>query len=159
MTSEQEGGSHQFSGTAEELLVRAGWRRGRRVDVALWRNRFAAYGIDMHQAAEDFLEEFGALSLRLGLSLGGNAARAYELDPLHFDEGWQGWSEVDEEYGCLFFPVGYLVNDFPALLAVDENANLYSLSDDVWTFGPMPGGLEKLLLMIEPQLVPGDSGE
>ncbi|RSN26229.1 hypothetical protein DL990_32970 [Amycolatopsis sp. WAC 01416] len=56
----------RFSPQAEQDLRAAGWRPGRAVDVAGWRQRLEASGeVRMHPAAAEFLAEFGGLNVEM----------------------------------------------------------------------------------------------
>ncbi|MGW8598112.1 SUKH-3 domain-containing protein [Streptomyces sp. NPDC055893] len=50
-----------WSAEVEDVLEASGWTPGRKVDTARWRSMFASVGLDMHAAAEAFLEEFGGV--------------------------------------------------------------------------------------------------
>jgi hypothetical protein len=45
----------------------AGWSPGRRIDTAAWRVSFAGTGLSMHEAAAEFLGQFGGLLFHLDL--------------------------------------------------------------------------------------------
>jgi hypothetical protein len=71
-----------FSGEVERRLVAAGWRPGRRVNIAKWRELLEVSDfVPMHDAAEEFLTECGGLIFcHMGTGIT-RAREPFELDP------------------------------------------------------------------------------
>jgi hypothetical protein len=135
----------------QRALRDAGWYPGRRVDTADWRSRFAETGLTMHDAAAEFLGQFGGLQLDAqgpGIT---RAREAFELDPMLVwnseEDRFIGWSTEIER---ALFPIGELDHG-RFFLGIDEHAELYVVETWVATFGPMPTGLDNLVLGVMPR--------
>lgn len=136
----------------EEVLRAAGWARGRRVDVEPWRRMFAEGGLAMHPAAEEFLAEFGGLSVNVSGSGITKAKEPFEVDPeLCLDEEGRflGWGA---RIGRQLYPVGELDHG-RFLLGIDERTEIYLVETWVATFGPAQEALEGLVLGVMPTVV------
>ncbi|MEW2619071.1 SUKH-3 domain-containing protein [Streptomyces sp. NPDC048106] len=137
----------------EETLRAAGWRPGRRVPVARWRESLEKTGmVRMHGAAEAFLAEFGGLDVWIG-GPGITCAKApFTFDPDNLigeEDRFADWSTA---IGRALFPIGEL-DQGRFFLGIDENSEIYLVETWLATFGPAPGALEKLILGIAPQRI------
>jgi hypothetical protein len=134
---------HEWSSAAEKALRKAGWRPGREVDTARWRERFAAGGVVMHAVAERFLAEFGGLRFRGRWWRVLSVAEVVDLDPeLCSDEGerFLYWSR---ELGISLFPVGQAEGIYP--LGIDQDGVIYLVAGWVARFGVLDEGVEALI--------------
>lgn len=102
----------------------------------------------MHDAAEVFLAEFGALIIDVRGS-GISAARTpFELDPmlcLGEEDLFKDWSS---ELKHTIFPVGH-TDGGRYLLGIDEEGKLYVVSNFLADLGRASDGLEKLILGVK----------
>ncbi|MFE4176433.1 SUKH-3 domain-containing protein [Streptomyces sp. NPDC056909] len=142
-------GPYVRSAEVEAVLRDAGWRPGRSVDTAVWREVLEADGFRMHLAAEEFLREFGGL--RVGDRGPGitRAREAIEFDPLLAVGEGDYFGEWSEEIGHRLFPVGELDHG-RAFLGLDEQGELYAVADWPARFGRMPEAMENLVLGVMP---------
>ncbi len=140
----------RFSPEVEEVLRGAGWSPERQVDVAGWTALFEGEGLRAHQAAIDFLREFGGLAVHRGEPGQENKAKeSFEFDPsLCEGEGdlFRTWGEELERE---LFPLGELDRG-RFYLAIDENAEIYLVEAWAASFGAMPAAIENLVLGREP---------
>ncbi|GAA0256169.1 hypothetical protein GCM10010492_66330 [Saccharothrix mutabilis subsp. mutabilis] len=134
---------HEWSVEVYEALHDAGWRPGRRVETARWRERFAAAGVEMHDVAERFLAEFGGLVFDIGGPGVTSAKEPFELDPdlCEGEEGrFLGWGA---RLGKSLFPIGELDGTF--FLGIDQDGAIYLVVDRVARFGVLEEGMEALV--------------
>lgn len=142
----------RFSPEVEDVLRGAGWSPERQVDVAGWTSLFEAEGLPAHQAATDFLREFGGLAVHRGEPGQEGKAKAkesFEFNPsLCEGEGdlFLTWAEELERQ---LFPLGELDRG-RFYLAIDENAEIYLVEAWAASFGAMPAAIENLVLGNEP---------
>ncbi|MGC9542306.1 SUKH-3 domain-containing protein [Streptomyces sp. UG1] len=142
----------RFSAETEEVLRSAGWREGRHVQTAEWREQFEQRGIIMHDAAEKFLAEFGGISVDVSAPGISRAREPFELDPsLAYGEE-DRFSEWGEEVGASLFPIGEL-DQGRFFLAIDEKSAIYLVADWLAHFGEMPAALDNLVLGVAPEIV------
>lgn len=152
----QTKGAHVWSAEVETVLRDAGWYPGRNVDTSVWRERLEADGFRMHSAAEDFLREFG------GLTVGGSgsgitrAREPFALDPLLALGEGDRFGEWGEVVGRHLFPLGELDHGH-AFLGLDEHGDLYVVVNWLSTFGGMPEAMENLVLGVMPVRMPGSA--
>ncbi|NEA53438.1 hypothetical protein G3I60_04490 [Streptomyces sp. SID13666] len=73
---------HLWSVEVEATLRGAGWYPGRSIDTTAWRERLEADGFPIHSAAEEFLREFGGLTVGTGGAGITSSRAAFELNPL-----------------------------------------------------------------------------
>ncbi|MEU4118699.1 SUKH-3 domain-containing protein [Kitasatospora sp. NPDC028055] len=138
----------------QATLRSVGWFSGRRVDTDVWRVSFAETGLVMHQAAKEFLAEFGGLQVGwLGAGIT-RAREAFDLDPMNVwnseEDRFAAWSEAR---GVKIFPVGELDHGH-ALLGIDEQGELYTVQPfGLATFGRLPTGMDGLVLGAMPHRV------
>lgn len=137
-----------MSPEAEKALRAAGWQPGRSIDTTSWRLQLEQVGLQMHDAAEAFLREFGGLDFEYG---GPGISRARE--PFHLDPALAvGDEDRLEDWGPSagrhLFPIGY--PDDRYLLSIDQFSEIYCV--DPWdaSFGRMPEALENLVLGVAP---------
>jgi hypothetical protein len=135
-----------------EVLLRSGWTPGRSVDVSRWQNLYAAEGLQMHDAARSFLEEFGGLTIDIG-GPGVTSVR----EPVRFDperctgEGdrFLDWSEQLDRH---IVPIGDL--DLGRyFLGIDEDGVVYLVETWVASFGATHEALIKLIDGYAPDVV------
>jgi hypothetical protein len=106
----------------------------------------------MHEAAEEFLSEFGGLVFDIsgpGISC---AREPFELDPLLAEgeeDRFADWSEV---IGKSLYPIGE-GDQGHYFLAIDESGEVYLVADWVAAFGPADKALEGLTLGVAPTVV------
>ncbi|MCT9080902.1 SUKH-3 domain-containing protein [Streptomyces fulvoviolaceus] len=146
-------GPHVWSAEVEAVLRGAGWYPGRSVDTTAWRERLEADGFHIHSAAEEFLREFGGLTVGSGGSGITSAREAFELDPLLAlgeDDRFGDWGE---EIGRRIAPLGE-VDHGRFFLGLDEHGELYLVAGRPARFGRMPEALENLVLGVMPVHMP-----
>ncbi|MBD0838874.1 MULTISPECIES: SUKH-3 domain-containing protein [unclassified Streptomyces] len=142
----------RFSAETEEVLRSVGWREGRKVSTAEWRDQFERRGITMHHAAERFLAEFGGISVDISGPGISSAREPFELEPsLAYGEE-DRFSEWGEEVGASLFPIGEL-DQGRFFLAIDEKSVIYLVADWLAHFGEMPAALDNLVLGVAPEIV------
>lgn len=141
-----------WSAEVEDVLEASGWTPGRKVDTARWRSMFASVGLDMHAAAEAFLEEFGGLTVHVsgpGISC---ARTPFELDP---ELAWgeeERFMEWGEAIGRHLYPLGELDHG-RFFLGIDEVGVIYLVAGWIADFGPMPQAMENLVLGVAPRTI------
>ncbi|MEU5260407.1 SUKH-3 domain-containing protein [Amycolatopsis sp. NPDC021455] len=139
----------EFSPGILDVLVAAGWRADRHVDVDGWRAGLAEDGLRMHAAAEAFLASFGGLKIDVrgpGVSC---AREPFELNPLLASGEGDRFIDWGAETGKSLFPVGEF-GEGRLFLAIDENSQIYGLSDWLAKYGPYDEALAKLISGILP---------
>ena len=135
----------RFSPEVEDVLRGAGWSPDRQVDIAGWTSLFEGEGLHAHQAAIDFLREFGGLAVHISGPGREKAKEPFEFNPsLCEGEGdlFVTWSEELERQ---LFPLGELDRG-RFFLAIDENAEIYLVEAWAASFGAMPAAVENLVL-------------
>ncbi|GHH50271.1 DUF7919 family protein [Lentzea cavernae] len=126
---------HDLKGrrSTRRVLRAAGWEQGRSVDTSAWRRAFP--GLGWHDAAEEFLAEFGGLTVR--------GREVVDLDPMRCTgaaDRFVQWHKTFREA----FPVGVTGDHF---LAVDSLGEVRAFSDHgIRRIGP---GSAALLLLSE----------
>ncbi|OKI41968.1 hypothetical protein A6A28_25790 [Streptomyces sp. CB03578] len=149
----QTKGPHAWSAEVEAVLRGAGWYPARSVDTKVWRERMEADGFHIHSAAEDFLREFGGLTVGSGGPGITSTREAFELDPLLAlgeDDRFGQWGE---EIGCHLFPLGELDHG-RFFLGLDEHGELYLVVNWLARFGRMPEAMENLVRGVMPVRMP-----
>ncbi|MFD4133626.1 SUKH-3 domain-containing protein [Streptomyces goshikiensis] len=147
---------HVWSAEAENVLRDAGWYPGRNVDTTVWRERLEADGFRIHSAAEDFLREFGGLTVVSGGSGITRSREPFELDPLLALGEDDRFGEWGEEIGRHLFPLGELDRGH-AFLGLDEHGELYVVVNWLARFGRMPEAMENLILGVMPVHMPSSA--
>ncbi|WP_199810386.1 MULTISPECIES: SUKH-3 domain-containing protein [unclassified Streptomyces] len=142
-------GPHRWSDEVEAVLRGAGWFPGRSVDTSGWRERLEADGFRIHPAAEQFLREFGGLTVGPGGPGITRAREAFEFDPLLALGEDDRFGEWGEEIGRQLFPLGELDHGH-AFLGLDERGELYAVVNWLARFGRMPEAMENLVLGVMP---------
>ncbi len=142
----------RFSTETERVLRSAGWRQGRLVSTARWRERFESHGLLMHEAADRFLSEFGGLSVEISGPGVTSAREPFEFDPALAYGEEELFSEWTEKIDNSLFPIGEL-NHGQFFLAADEKSVVYLVSDRLAHFGEMPNALNNLVLGFSPETV------
>ncbi|MEV0091191.1 SUKH-3 domain-containing protein [Streptomyces sp. NPDC050738] len=135
--------------SAEEILRTAGWRPGRTIDITNWRTLLEAGGLQMHESASTFLREYGGLSIGNGGPGITSARETFELDPLLALGEEDRFLDWGDEIGRHLFPLGELC-DGRFFLGMDEFSEIYLIETWIARFGPMPDGLDNLLLGVQP---------
>jgi len=121
------------------------------VDVSDWRQQLEGSGeVRMHQAAADFLAEFGGLNVVIG-GPGISVARTpFELDPelcVGEEDHFAAWGA---DLGCSLFPIGELDRG-RFLLGVSEVGEIFLVEAWAASFGIGDAALEKLILGVKPR--------
>ncbi|MEU9081430.1 SUKH-3 domain-containing protein [Streptomyces sp. NPDC048357] len=142
-------GPHVWPAEVEAVLRGAGWRPGRSIDTTAWRESLQADGFRIHPAAEDFLGEFGGLTVGGGGSGITSARHAFELDPLLALGEDDRFGALGEEIGRHLFPVGECDHG-RFFLGLDEHGDLYLVECWLARFGRMPEAMENLVLGVMP---------
>jgi hypothetical protein len=136
-----------------EVLERAGWWPGRKIDTDRWRSQFESTGIPMHQAADAFLQEFGNLSVSISGPGISRAREPFVIDPeLLWDSEEDRFLEWSETIGRRLFPLGELDHG-RHFLGIDEHSEVYLVETWVASFGPMPSALENLILGVASHVI------
>jgi hypothetical protein len=135
----------RFSPEVEDVLRGAGWTPERRVDVSGWTSLFEDDGLTAHQAALDFLQEFGGLNVRISGPGRETAKEPFEIDPSLCEGEGDRFTVFGEELGRQLFPLGELDNG-RFFLAIDENSEIYLVESWAASFGTMPTAIENLVL-------------
>ncbi|MFJ8477002.1 SUKH-3 domain-containing protein [Kitasatospora sp. NPDC094011] len=150
---EAEAAPLREAGVVEETLRAAGWWPGRRVPVERWRGMLEASGlIRMHEAAEEFLSEFGGLDVRVS-GPGIDVARTrFRFDPELTVGEEDRFAEWSAEVGLDLFPIGEL-DGGRFFLGIDGDGEICLVETWVATFGPVQEALEKLVLGIAPRRI------
>lgn len=131
----------------ERVLRAAGWYPGRRIDVSGWVCELEESGFLMHEAAVEFLSEFGGLRVNVhgpGISC---VKEPFELDPLLClgeDDRFRGWGNT---LGKHLAPLGELDHG-RFFLGIDAHAVIHLVVDWVASFGPVSEALDRLILGI-----------
>ncbi|GAA4079190.1 SUKH-3 domain-containing protein [Streptomyces shaanxiensis] len=143
-----------FSSNVVDVLRTSGWDPRRTVDPAQWALPFEERGIRAHEAVQEFLAEFGGLSVAVS-GPGVNCAREpFELDPLLCLGEEDRFSEWGEELGLHLFPLGELDRG-RFFLGMDENGLVYLVADWIARFGPWPQAIDALVLGVAPEEISG----
>ena len=125
---------HNWPTAVESELVRAGWRRGRRVDTTGFRRALASESLRLHSPARTFLAEYGGLTLDIR-GPGVTCART----PVRFDPGLcdgegERFLEWSDQVGRAIVPIGDL--DLGRwFLGIDDNGVVYLVETRLATFG------------------------
>ncbi|MFD8702175.1 MULTISPECIES: SUKH-3 domain-containing protein [Kitasatospora] len=142
----------RFSDETERVLRAAGWQPGRQVDTGSWRRRLESAGLPMHDAAEQFLSEFGGLLVEVdgpGIS---RARTPFELDPALADGEEDRFTDWSQEIGEAIVPVGELDNG-RYFLGISDSGEIHLVADWLASFGPVGEALDGLILGIAPKIV------
>lgn len=136
---------------AQRVLLRAGWEPGRQVDTTRWRSMFDGTGLEMHEAAERFLREFGGLSVEGGAWGLTSAREPFVLDPELVRDSEEGrFLDWSAELGRPLFPIGELDHG-RFFLGIDDTGEIYLVETWLATFGRMPEALDNLILGVKPR--------
>ncbi|WP_436771622.1 SUKH-3 domain-containing protein [Yinghuangia sp. YIM S09857] len=143
---------HNFSDDLDHALRGIGWTPGRRVAPEQWLTSLESDGLRRHDAATEFLAEFGGLARPCSGPGITSAREAFDLNPaLCEGEGgrFRDWSaHIDR----VIFPVGEIENG-RAFLGIDETSELYLVETCLASFDQMPYALEGLVLGYRPRHV------
>jgi len=141
-----------FSNDVEVVLHDAGWQHGRCLDTAAWVTAFEAKGVIAHEAARQFLAEFGGLVVDISGPGVNRAREPFELDPMLCIGEEDRFLEWGEEIGHSIFPIG--VHDMGRFfLGIDEEGVIYLLETWLASFSRMPEALESLILGVRPVVI------
>jgi SUKH-3 immunity protein len=142
----------RFPEEVENTLRASGWQPGRAVDTGEWRRALDGSGFRMHDAAEQFLSEFGGLTVDIS-GPGVSCARTpFELDPTLAIGEDDRFSEWGEDIGENLFPLGELDRG-RFFLGISESGEIYLVSDWLASFGVGNEALERLILGIAPDVI------
>ncbi|MEU8744521.1 SUKH-3 domain-containing protein [Streptomyces parvulus] len=125
-------GSPRWSPETERVLRLAGWRPGRAVSADAWElaMREADDGYVMHEAARQFLSEFGGLEVH-ERGPGVNAARIpFRLDPSLAKWDFEIIESLSEDAEAQLYPVGDL-SQGNYYLTVADDGKVYLGMDEV----------------------------
>lgn len=139
----------RFSPEVEDVLRAAGWTPERQVDASGWTSLFEDEGLHAHQAAIDFLREFGGLDVRVSGPGREQAREPFEIDPSLCEGEGDQFAEFGRELGRELFPIGELDRG-RFFLAIDENTEVYLVESWAASFGAMPTAIENLVLGVKP---------
>lgn len=143
-----------FSSDVVDVLRACGWDPQRTVDPKRWTFPFEERGIRANPVVQEFLREFGGLSVDVS-GPGVNCAREpFELDPLLCLGEEDRFSEWGEELGLHLFPLGEL-DQGRFFLGMDENGVVYLVADWVARFGPWPQAIDALVRGVAPEEISG----
>ena len=130
-------GARSWSSPTEEVLRRAGWRRGgRSVPTDSWEAILGERGSFVaHDAARRFLSEFGGLVTYGWPADSITTSSAVRFDP--FRAQWQHelFTKASEEAGALLYPVG-TADEGASFLGIAEDVALHLVRDCVELLGP-----------------------
>jgi hypothetical protein len=139
----------RFSPEVEDVLRSAGWSPERRTTTDGWTALFENEGIHAHQAAIDFLQEFGGLNIEIHGSGITRAKEPFELDPSLCESEEGRFTAFGRQIGREIFPIGEI--DYGRyLLGIDQNTEVYVVETWIANFGPMPTAMENLVLGVKP---------
>ncbi len=96
----------RWSAETGQVLQAAGWYPGRSVPTATWESILREHdGFEIHEAAQQFLAEFGALAVERGQNWP-KAWREFRLDPLLAKWDHEIFEVLSEEVGADLYPLG-----------------------------------------------------
>ena len=140
----------RFSREVEDVLRCAGWLPGRRVDLGQWKNSLSEFV--WHDAAENFLREFGGIRVEASGPGVDCAREPFEFDPeLAIGEGGR-FLELSEVYGKKFFPLGE-TGQGEFFLAIDEKSVVYLLAAVALRFDVVDRALDHLVTGVAPERI------
>lgn len=135
------------------ILRRAGWEESRRISVDGWRAVLEEEGFGLNDAAEQFLAEFGGISVPDG-GPGQTMYRAsFAFDPtlcLGEEDRFAEWSEV---LGSVISPIGEL-EEGRFFLGMDSRGTIYVIADRLGRLGAQESALDALALGRAPEWLP-----
>ena len=135
----------RFSPEVEDVLRGAGWSPDRQVEITGWTSLFESDGLHAHQAAVDFLREFGGLAVHISGPGREKAKEPFEIDPGLCEGEGELFVTWGEELKRQLFPLGELDRG-RFFLAIDENTEIYLVETWAASFGAMPAAVENLVL-------------
>jgi hypothetical protein len=138
-----------FSPEVEAVLRTAGWRPERQTDVASWTSLFEGDGVYAHQAAIDFLREFGGLSVEISGSGVTRAKAPFAFDPSLCEGEGDRFAEFGSDIGRELFPIGEIERG-SFFLGIDQNSEIYMVETWIASFGRMPAAMENLVTGVMP---------
>lgn len=132
----------RFEPSVQAVLRQSGWFPGRSIDVTKWIRVFPT--LQMHGSAQNFLEEFGEISIEASGKGVDCAKEPFIFDPsLALGEDLR-FEEFSEEIGQVIFPIGeHGRGEF--FLGIDESAEMYLLMDGIATLGAADAAIESLI--------------
>lgn len=141
-----------LSPEAQTVLHDAGWRGGRQVDTSTWLTALDVAGVVAHEAARDFLAEFGGLMVDISGPGVNRAREPFDLDPLLCSGEEDRFLEWGEEIGRSLFPIGVL-DMGRYFLGIDEHSEIYLIETWVASFGRMPQAMDNLIRGVRPTVI------
>ena len=135
-TAERENNAEigtRWSAETDRVLRLAGWYPSRSVPTADWERtlRAADEGFEMHDAARQFLTEFGGLEIHQK-GPGRTMARSpFRLNPLVAKWDYEIFDVLGEEAGTYLYPIGDAEGS-TSYLGMAPNGAVYLGMDSVW---------------------------
>ncbi|PWW67198.1 SUKH-3 domain-containing protein [Actinokineospora spheciospongiae] len=139
---------HKLSVEAEALLREFGWFSGRVVPTDGWEQLLASNGFVMHNAARQFLAEFGGIEIPYPLPTANRGKMALSLNPTSACHDDSVYEFLSDEAGVPVYPIGD-VDCRTDYLGIAEDGSVYAGLDAFTRLGDSPRqALEVLLLAI-----------
>ncbi len=142
-----EAGPERWAPKTERVLREAGWTPERRVSTEEWEKTLReSDAFEIHDAARDFLREFGGLSFDASGEGVTMAIAPFAIDPL---EGqWEAdiYESMSEETGTNLYPIGVMARR-DLFLGMAEDGAVYCGRDSVGRFAESGDqALDKLIV-------------
>ncbi|AEB44647.1 MULTISPECIES: SUKH-3 domain-containing protein [Micromonospora] len=145
-----------FYRRTRDILKQVGWSAGRAVDTAQWEADLEADGfLPLHPVARRFLTEFGGLTVHNSEPGVTRAREPFTLVPTECSgeaDRFIGWGErISRDIA----PIGELAGGTCgcALLGIDEQEEIYLVTDGLATFGRLPRAMDHLALGYMPRKI------
>ncbi|GIG00251.1 SUKH-3 domain-containing protein [Catellatospora citrea] len=138
-----------FSEATRGILLEYGWHPGRSVDIAGWEAELVTDGFPpLHQAARQFLIEYGGLRFLDGGSGVTRAREPFRLVPTACSGEADRFIDWGEHINRDISPIGELAAGTCAwaYLGMDERGEVYVVIDRLASFGRLPLALDRLVL-------------
>jgi hypothetical protein len=145
---------HTVSEKTRQVLLHAGWYPGRRIGTEKWEAELVIDGFPpLHEAARQFLHEYGGLAFRLsgpGITC---AREPFNLVPMACAgeaDRFIAWSDyLNREIA----PIGDHAagTNGRGFLGIDDRGEILRVVDRVATYGRMPYGMDGLVLGYMPR--------
>jgi hypothetical protein len=124
-----------FSTAVENLLLKAGWYKGRKIDVGLFRQSLKEDGFTLIPIVEEFLREFGGLRIFFDKLSG--QKESFHFDAQKATEGvhpaWAQKNYADRLNNKTLCIIGEGYSDHLTLM-MDINGKVYGGYDDILIF-------------------------
>jgi len=116
-----------------------------------------AAGVATHEAARQFLLEFGGLIIDISGPGITRAREPFELDPMQCSGEEERFLEWGNEIGRSIFPIG-IFDEGRFFLGIDEEGEVYVLETWLASFGKFPEALENLITGVRAVLISRGEG-